>query len=393
LALYRSGRQTEALRACAAVRRLLSEEIGVSPGNGLRTLEASILAQDPGLDLPPSPASLAVLGERAPADSGVDPLLVEPQNPRRRTGAPPVMYARSPEGVNIAYQTLGDGPDLVFLPGFVSHLDMWWEPWGGRVIERLGEFARVIVLDKRGMGLSDRPPHVGLEQWLEDIDVVRSAAGAERPILFGVSAGGNVATTYAVRHPEQVSALILWGTRSKYLRSADYRYGLEPARLDKLTAKVERTWGHGFMFDEFCPSAADNGWLRGEYERYERIAAGPAAGAAFLRALLEIDVRADLPNITVPTLVLHAVGDRSDPIEESRYMSARIPHATAVEFDSNDHLIWLSDARDQLTDAVRAFVLAIGASRSRGRGRSAGAGARDGPQRGRRHWRSHENSR
>jgi pimeloyl-ACP methyl ester carboxylesterase/DNA-binding SARP family transcriptional activator len=357
LALYRSGRQTEALRACASVRRLLADDIGVSVGQGLRMLEAAVLAHDPALDL--RGASDVIDRSQATFESAVEPSLADRGDARGRSVAPPVRYAQSPDGVNIAYRVTGEGPDLLIVPGFISHLDVWWERWGGRVAERLSEFARVIIFDKRGMGLSDRPPKVGIGQWLADVELVRTAAGAEQPIVLGVSAGGTVATMYAAGHAEQVRALILYGSRAKYLRSSDYPYGFPPEKLDRLVSNVERGWGSGDRFEGSCPSAAGNAWLRSEFQRYERLAASPAAGAAFLRALLEMDVRAALPDVAVPTLVLHATGDRSDPIEEARYMADRLPHATMVELDSSDHLIWLSDARDQLIDTIRKFVVAL----------------------------------
>jgi pimeloyl-ACP methyl ester carboxylesterase/DNA-binding SARP family transcriptional activator len=357
LALYRSGRQTEALRAAASVRRLLAEEVGVSPGHALRALEAAVLAHDPGLDVATTPPAVVVRPDAR--ETRVDPSLIDQENPRRRAGAPPVQYIRSPDGVNIAYQVTGEGPDLLLVPGFISHLDVWWEPWGGQVTERLSEFARLIVLDKRGMGLSDRPPNVGINQWLEDVELVRRAAGAERPIVFGISAGGTVATTYAARHAEHVRALILYGSRAKYLRSADYPYSFPPEKLDKMISNVEQSWGSGDRIDLICPSAATSPWLRSRFQRYERLAAGPAAAARYLRALYEMDVRDALPDVAVPTLVVHATGDRTDPVEQARYMAERLPQATMVELDSNDHLIWLSDARDQLIDAIRTFVTAL----------------------------------
>ena len=345
VALYRSGRQTDTLRACSQVRRQLAEDIGVDPGPRLRELEAAVLAQDPALDLPPAP--LPSIGEIVPF-GGVEA--------RRRTGAPPVQYLRANDGVDIAYQIAGDGPDLLVVPGFPSHLDVWWEPWGGGLIPALAEFCRVIVFDKRGMGLSDRPPNIGIERWLEDIELIRRAAGAERPIVFGVSAGGPVATAYTAHHPEGVAALILYGTRAKYIRSHDYPYGLGPADLDHALDALEHMWGSGDFFDRMAPSAASNPWLRSEYARYERLAVSPASCAAFLRAVVAMDVRQALGSVDVPTLVIHATGDRTDPIEQARYMAARLSHATMVELDSRDHLIWLSDARDQLVDAVRTFV-------------------------------------
>jgi pimeloyl-ACP methyl ester carboxylesterase/DNA-binding SARP family transcriptional activator len=354
LALYRSGRQTEALRAAAEVRRFLTEDIGVSPGAGLAALESAILDHDRDLALPAAASAAAVHQEAR--DTSVDPSLVEPEHPRRRTAAPPVHYARSPTGVNIAYQVTGSGPDLLVVPGFISHLDVWWEPWGGRVMERLAEFVRLTIFDKRGMGLSDRPPDIGIDAWLEDIEVVRTAAGAERPILLGMSAGGPVATTYAARHADDIEALILYGTRARYLRAEDYPYGRPPEELTPWLVDIERTWASGDLFERMCPSAASNTWLRSEYQRYERLAASPASGTQFLRALMQMDVRGALGDVTVPTLVVHATGDRTDPVEQARYMAARLPNATMVELDSSDHLVWLSDARDALVEAIRTFV-------------------------------------
>jgi pimeloyl-ACP methyl ester carboxylesterase len=345
VALYRSGRQTEALRACSRVRRQLSEDIGVDPGRRLRELEARVLAQDSALDLPTAPVSPT--GVVVPL-GGVEA--------RRRAGAPPVQYVRTDDGIDIAYQVVGDGPDLLVVPGFPSHLDVWWEPWGGGLIQALAGFCRVIIFDKRGMGLSDRPPNIGIERWLDDVELVRLAAGAERPIVFGMSAGGPVATTYTARHPERVAALILYGARAKFVRTDDYPYGLGPAGLDIVLDALEQMWGSGKAFDLMAPSAASNPQLRSEYARFERLAASPASGVAFLRAVFAQDVRDALAHVDVPTLVIHAIGDRTDPIKQARYMATRLPHATMVELDSRDHLIWLSDAREQLVDAVRSFV-------------------------------------
>ena len=171
LALYRCGRQAEALRACAAIRRRLADDVGIEPGPALRDLERAVLEQRPDLDwAPPRSVRRTVLG---PDDQ------------------PPVRYATAPGGVSIAYQVAGDGPlDLVIIPGFTSHLDVWWAPWSGRLARRLLTFCRLIVFDKRGTGLSDRPSGSGIEQWMEDTRVVLDAVGSERPVVLGMSAGG-----------------------------------------------------------------------------------------------------------------------------------------------------------------------------------------------------------
>jgi pimeloyl-ACP methyl ester carboxylesterase/DNA-binding SARP family transcriptional activator len=350
LALYRSGRQTEALRACRSVRASLKEHSGLYPGPALRRLEAAVLAHDPSLELV-LPSKTA---PHAPVDAADD--RARAGDARQRAGAPPVRYTRSPGGVNIAYQSTGDGPDLIVVPGFINHLDAWWSPWGARVAERLRSFCHLILFDKRGMGLSDRPPRVGITQWLEDIELVLDAVGSERAVVLGVSAGGTAATLFTAQHPERVRSLVLYGSRSRYLRGADYPFGLPPDRLESLLARVEARWGDGSLFEHSCPSAAGDAALRAEYERYERLAASPAAGTAYLRAVLEMDVRDVLPRITVPTLVVHATGDRTDPVEEARYMARRLPRATMVELASDDHLIWMSDARDELVDVIEDFV-------------------------------------
>lgn len=345
LALYRSDRQTEALRACALVRRQLRDEIGVAPGPRLRRLEAAVLAHDPMLDAP-----------------AVTPAAVDA---RSRGGAPPVRYVRTVDGVDLALQITGDGPDLLFVQGFPSHLDLWWEPWGGGFMPALAEFCRVIVADKRGMGLSGRPPNFGLQQWLDDVELVRQTAGAERPIVFGMSAGGPVALTYAARHLEHVAGLILYGTRARYVRAADYPFGVDQERLDAALARFEGAWGTGEFFEKTAPSAAGDPWLRAEFTRYERLSASPASARAFAREVFAMDVRDVLPAVDVPTLVLHATGDRTDPVDQARYMAARLPRARMIELDSPDHLLWLSNRRGQLVEAIRAFVHELGDAASR----------------------------
>lgn len=169
LALYRCRRQAEALRACNAIRRRLGDELGVDPGPALRNLERAVLEQPAELDWTP------------PADERRRPALAPDEQP-------PVRYVKAPDGVSIAYQVGGDGPvDLIIIPGFTSHLDVRWEPWSGRLARRLMSFVRLIVFDKRKTGLSDRPPHSGIEQWMEDTRLVLDAVGSERAVVLGMS--------------------------------------------------------------------------------------------------------------------------------------------------------------------------------------------------------------
>jgi pimeloyl-ACP methyl ester carboxylesterase/DNA-binding SARP family transcriptional activator len=346
LALYRCGRQAEALRACASIRRRLVDELGVEPGPALRALEAAVLDQRPELDWSPG----AQLGASSPFSSSARGLHAG------RDSIPPVQYVRTEDGVNLAYQVAGDGHlDLIVVPGFTSHLDVWWETWP-RLARRLASFSRLILFDKRGMGLSDRPLHSGIEHWMEDTRVVLDAVGSEQAVILGMSAGGTVAILFAATYPERTRSLVLYGATARYLRDDDYPIGLRPERVDGIVEEVEAGWGSGVLFDEFCPSASANPVLREQYAWFQRVSASPGAAGAYLRALLQIDVRPALSMVSAPTLVLHATRDRTDPVERARYMAERITNAKMVELDSADHLIWLSDALDVMTNEIQDFV-------------------------------------
>ena len=125
---------------------------------------------------------------------------------------PTVHYAKAKDGVDPAYQVVGDGPtDLIIVPGYVSHLETWWEAWSGRLVRQLASFSRLILFDKRGTGLSDRPEDSSSKTWVEDIGVVLDAVGSERAAIFGVSAGSPIAILFAATYPERTRALVLYG--------------------------------------------------------------------------------------------------------------------------------------------------------------------------------------
>lgn len=362
LALYRSGRQAEALRACTVVRDRLHTELGVEPGPGLRALEAAVLEQRPELDWSALPANALpdvrpssgqrAAGARADRRSG--------SSRRPPPAIPKIHYARTEGGINLAYQVVGDGPlDLIIVPGYVSHLDTWWEACSGRLVRRLASFSRVILFDKRGMGLSDRPTHVDVEEWVEDTGVVLDAVGSEQAALLGVTAGGLISILFAATYPDRVRALVLYGAFARQLRDEhDYPIGLRPEDVDAHVAYTEARWGSGVGLRLYCPSVSDDPVARDQLGRFQRASASPGAATSYLKVLAQIDVRHALPMVVAPTLVLHARRDRVISIEHARYLAERMPSATLVELDSADHLIWFSDALDVITDEIQDFLIA-----------------------------------
>lgn len=337
VALYRSGRQADALAAYQQARLQLREELGLEPGGELRRLERAVLGQDPSLDEP--------LPARASADR-------ERDVPRSS-----VRYAVCRDGVHVAYQVVGDGPiDVLAIPGFVSHLDMWWDAPTDRLVRRLASFSRLILFDKRGMGLSDRPADIDVEQWVDDANAVLDAAGSERAVILGISAGAPTAALFAAGHPDRTRALILHGGYARFLVGDDYDLGYQRSGVESFIDHVEANWGTGVGISVLAPSRATDPTAREFWARCQTTSASPSAAASFLRALAEIDVRHALPTIAAPTLILHATRDQNVPVEAARRSQELIPGAKLVELDSDIHLIWLSDVIDEVTREIEAFI-------------------------------------
>ena len=275
---------------------------------------------------------------------------------------PKTEYARSGD-VHIAYQVVGQGPlDLVYVPGWVSHVEQAWEePTLARFLFRLSSFSRLIVFDKRGTGLSDRVPDdklPTLEQRMDDLRAVMDAAGSERAAVFGVSEGGNLCALFAATYPERTTSLVMFGTFAKRIWSPDYPWAPTPEKRQQEYELVEREWGNLMDLARYVPSKIGDQAFARRLTAYMRSAASPGAAVALLRMNTQIDIRLVLPTIRVPTLVIHRTADRDANVEEGRWLAARIPGARFVELPGDDHLPWVGD-QDAILDEIQEFLTGI----------------------------------
>lgn len=274
--------------------------------------------------------------------------------------APPTQYARAGD-TSIAYQVVGDGPiDLVLVLGFATHLELQWElPPLARLFERLSSFSRLIVFDKRGSGLSDPVSEVPtLEQRIDDVRAVMDAAGSERAALLGISEGGPMSVLFAATHPERATALVLYGAMARTTEAPDYPWGSPAdALLESAAEFIAPYWGREAKgtVELFAPSLAEDAEVVEFTARMERSAASPAMVQRIFEMFLDIDVRAILPAIHVPTLVLHRHGDRVVNRRAGEDLAARIPGARYVELEGVDHLPWAGDA-DAVLGEVEEFL-------------------------------------
>ena len=266
---------------------------------------------------------------------------------------PPTQYAKSGD-TSIAYQVVGDGPiDLVLVLGFTTHLELQWEsPAFARFFERISSFSRLIIFDKRGTGLSDPVTEVPtLELRIDDVRAVMDAAGSERAALFGISEGGPMSVLFAATHPDRVTALVLHGAMGRTTEAPDYPWASPAEALRESAAEfIAPYWGQQAqgMVDLFAPSFADDPQAVEFTARLERSAASPAMVQQIFEMFLDIDVRAVLPTIHVPTLVLHRRGDRVVNRRAGEELAERIPQARYVELPGIDHVPWAGDAEGVL---------------------------------------------
>jgi pimeloyl-ACP methyl ester carboxylesterase len=268
----------------------------------------------------------------------------------------PIKYAKSGD-VHIAYRIFGDGPrDLVLIPGTVSHAELFWEfPPNEYLLKRFTSFARVIVFDKRGQGLSDRVAEQTLEERVGDVRAVMDAAGSERAAIFGWSEGGSMSMMFAATYPERTSALVVCGS---FASMKTEPWSITEKRWAQFLQLLETHWGEGVLVPINAPSRAKDEVFLRWFGRLERATASPGAILALLGANYEIDIRHLLPSIRVPTLVLHRAGDKTIPVECGRYLAQHIPAAKYIELLGDDHLLqaFEQDLLDRVIDEIEEFI-------------------------------------
>ncbi len=274
---------------------------------------------------------------------------------------PETRYAKSGD-VNIAYQVVGNGPrDLVLVGGYVTHVELAWEnPRLSRFLNRLASFSRLILFDKRGTGLSDPVADVPtLETRMDDVRAVMDAVGSEKASLFGMSEGAPMSILFAASHPERTTSLVLWGGMARSTEAEDYPFAPPADALRQGSATfIAPHWGEGANIEVFAPSLAEDPESRKWWAKMERYAASPAMVMQLGEMFLNMDVRAVLPTIAVPTLVLHRRGDRVVNRRAGQWLAQHIPGARYVELPGPDHAFYAGD-QDTLLDEVEEFLTGV----------------------------------
>jgi len=274
---------------------------------------------------------------------------------------PETRYVRGPDG-SVAYQLFGDGPlDLVFIPDWTWHVDMWWdEPHVVRFFRRLGSFARVIVFDKRGTGASDPVPLGALptiEQWVDDVGLVMDAVGFERAAILSWGFGTSMAMMFAATNPDRAPSLVIVDGAACIRRRDDYPAGFP----NELVEPAIKQYHDRFARDDnpfyslFFPSLIDDPEVRSWGSRAQRASTSPAVSEAIWRWGFEVDVRSVLPAIQAPTLVMHRKDDRFLPISHGRYIAEHIPDARFIELPGADHHFYGGDFDPEL-DEIQEFL-------------------------------------
>ena len=316
--LLLAGDRSGAERHHAALTQRLRDELGVAPEAGTEAL------------MSPAAASL--------------------------NGAVPTTRYVKGAGVHLAYQTYGSGPlDILVMPGFVSHVERAWEhPASRTFLGSLMKLGRLIVFDRRGIGLSDRVGSApGIDVTAEDIGTVLRAADSRRIVLFGASECGPACVKFAVDQPNRVAGLILFGALAKGCWAEDYPHALRAGQYDAWSRHLIAQWGGPVGIETFAPSLAGDPQARAWWAGLLRAASSPGGISAVLEAFRNADVRHLLGQIAVPTLVLHRRDDKAVRIAAGRDIASRIRGAEFVELDGSDHWFFAGDQQPVLAAIAR----------------------------------------
>ena len=259
-------------------------------------------------------------------------------------------YARNGDAT-IAWTAAGDAPtDLLFVPGFVSHVEHLWEQPGlAGFFERLMGFTRLLVMDRRGCGLSDpRPAGLSLEDEARDVLAVLDAAGSERAVLMGYTTGGLLTIATATMAPERVQAIVLYASMARTLANDDVDWTFDADGRRAMWAQLAEVWGTGANLEQLAPSRADDTRMKAWLARMERLSSSPGELLRLMNSTGDHDISHLLGELRVPALILHRTGDRMIDVRHSRYLAERIPGARYVELEGVDNLPGAVDSSDML---------------------------------------------
>jgi pimeloyl-ACP methyl ester carboxylesterase len=323
------GQPHAALQQFERCRQILHDELGVEPEAATLQVAEEIHARD---------ATTTTLIDNTPATVTV-------------------RFARSGD-THLAYQVLGDGPlDVLLISGFVSNLEQAWEPGGPAAFFReLAREFRLILYDRRGVGLSDRtvdPADTSVSS--ADALSILDAVGSRRALVFAVSEGGPIAIRLAVEHPERVAGLALWATLARGTAARDYPWALTAEQYARWLDALVAQWGRPAAIDTFAPDQAGDPLLQRWWARMLRLGSSPRCMHAVLRTLAQTDVRALLPQVRVPTLVMHRTGDRAVRVDAGRQLATAISGAQWLELPGTAHWWWLGETAP-IIEAIRDFA-------------------------------------
>ncbi len=348
LALYRAGRQTDALAAYREISGRLRHELGLQPGRALKELERSILQHDPALD-PTSPSGGPMRGPPEPLRTS-RPI-------HRPTGGGEVRFCGAPDGARIAYAIHGSGTPLVRVGTWLTHLELDWEsPVWRHWLDGLGASHTVLRYDERGCGLSDSEVgELSVETWVGDLEAVVDAAGFERFVLLGVSQGAAIGVEYAARHPDRISDLVLYGgfARGRVARG-------QVKEQEALVASIRAGWSaedpafRRVFSALFLPEGTREqmAW----FEELMRVTTTAEAAARLFAARGAVDVIGTAPKVMSRTLVIHSRNDHIVPAEEGRLLARLIPNSGFVLLDSPNHILLEEPGWEQFLAELSRFL-------------------------------------